>query len=60
MKRWLLLEMVSFIKQICMPSDYLTITGMGYVLGENKFTLEYNCYAHDQHNTTQVCYNPSM
>ena len=43
--------------------DFLTITGMEYALGEDKpwydkLTLEYNFYARDQHNTTQVCYNP--
>lgn len=44
--------------------DFLTITGVEYAICEKKpwleaRTIEFNLYAKDQHNTTQVCFSPT-
>lgn len=44
--------------------DFLTITGVEYAIVEKKpwleaKTVEFNMFARDQHNTTQVCFSPT-
>ena len=44
--------------------DFLTLTAVEYAIVEKKSwleakTLEFNMFARDQHNTTQVCFSPT-